>query len=42
YGAPPQVPSRPTRAPPSVPSRRPPPSPTRPTIIRPLESSLLD
>uniref|UniRef100_A0ABI7WFT5 dynamin GTPase n=1 Tax=Felis catus TaxID=9685 RepID=A0ABI7WFT5_FELCA len=41
-GAPPQVPSRPTRAPPSVPSRRPPPSPTRPTIIRPLESSLLD
>ncbi|XP_064450389.1 dynamin-3 isoform X5 [Mirounga angustirostris] len=42
FGAPPQVPSRPTRAPPSVPSRRPPPSPTRPTIIRPLESSLLD
>ncbi|GAB1285606.1 Dynamin-3 [Apodemus speciosus] len=42
FGTPPQVPSRPTRAPPSVPSRRPPPSPTRPTIIRPLESSLLD
>ncbi|XP_064415967.1 dynamin 3a isoform X3 [Latimeria chalumnae] len=41
FGAPPQIPSRPTRAPPSIPSRRPPPSPTRPTIIRP-ESSLLD
>ncbi|NXK27556.1 DYN3 protein, partial [Arenaria interpres] len=41
-GGPPQVPSRPTRAPPSVPSRRPPPSPTRPTVIRPLDSSLLD
>ncbi|CAM4590803.1 dynamin-3 isoform X1 [Lepidochelys kempii] len=41
-GTPPQVPSRPTRAPPSVPSRRPPPSPTRPTVIRPLDSSLLD
>ncbi|XP_068546842.1 dynamin-3 isoform X6 [Anas acuta] len=42
HGGPPQVPSRPTRAPPSVPSRRPPPSPTRPTVIRPLDSSLLD
>ncbi|NWW63602.1 DYN3 protein, partial [Ifrita kowaldi] len=42
HGAPPQVPSRPSRAPPSVPSRRPPPSPTRPTVIRPLDSSLLD
>ncbi|XP_043346394.1 dynamin-3 isoform X4 [Dermochelys coriacea] len=41
-GTPPQVPSRPTRAPPSVPSRRPPPSPTRPTVIRPLDSTLLD
>uniref|UniRef100_A0A8C4TRA6 Dynamin 3 n=1 Tax=Falco tinnunculus TaxID=100819 RepID=A0A8C4TRA6_FALTI len=41
-GGPPQVPSRPTRAPPSVPSRRPPPSPTRPTVIRPLDSSMLD
>ncbi|XP_018589801.1 dynamin-3-like isoform X3 [Scleropages formosus] len=39
---PPQVPSRPNRAPPSVPSRRPPPSPTRPTMIRPGDPSLLD
>ncbi|XP_039586155.1 dynamin-3 isoform X1 [Passer montanus] len=42
HGGPPQVPSRPSRAPPSVPSRRPPPSPTRPTVIRPLDSSLLN
>ncbi|XP_064189599.1 dynamin 3a isoform X1 [Anguilla rostrata] len=39
---PPQVPSRPNRAPPSIPSRRPPPSPTRPTMIRPGDPSLLD
>ncbi|KAM8930177.1 dynamin-3 [Pelodytes ibericus] len=39
---PPQIPSRPSRAPPSVPSRRPPPSPTRPTIIRASDPSLLD
>ncbi|CAH2311831.1 dynamin-3 isoform X2 [Pelobates cultripes] len=39
---PPQIPSRPSRAPPSVPSRRPPPSPTRTTIIRASDPPLLD
>ncbi|XP_030063788.1 dynamin-1 isoform X1 [Microcaecilia unicolor] len=41
FGPPPQIPSRPNRAPPGVP-RKAPASPTRPTIIRAADSSLLD
>ncbi|XP_075116699.1 dynamin-1 isoform X12 [Leptodactylus fuscus] len=41
FGPPPQIPSRPNRAPPGVP-RKAPASPTRPTIIRPADPSLLD
>ncbi|XP_063796054.1 dynamin-3 isoform X2 [Pseudophryne corroboree] len=39
---PPQIPSRPTRAPPNVPSRRQPSSPTRTAIIRSSDSSMFD
>ncbi|XP_075041211.1 dynamin-1 isoform X2 [Mixophyes fleayi] len=42
FGPPPQIPSRPNRAPPGVPSRKAPASPTRPTIIRTTDPTLLD